>query len=273
MGKLTDQAYLLSQQYGDAAKLNARIELHRRFSTNARGWMPWVFDQFDLPAEGAVLDVGCGPCDLWAENGDRLPAGWRVALSDFSPGMLRQAQDNLRPHVSVRPCTFWCADAQALPFASDRFDAVVANHMLYHVPDRARAIAEMFRVLKPGGRLYAGTNGQAHMRELREWVARFGPQASAFDAPLGFSLENGAPQLSRCFAEVTLRRYPDGLVVTEPGPFIAYVLSMIRAPAIQENPEPFVRAVEQAISSQGAIRVTKDTGLFIATKAPISLDV
>lgn len=264
MGKLTDQAYLLSEQYGDAAKLNARIELHRCFSTNKRGWMPWVFDQLDLPANSAVLDVGCGPCDLWAENADRIPDGWRIVLSDFSPGMLQQARDGLRP--VARPFTFWCADAQALPFASGRFDAVIANHMLYHVPDRARAIAEMHRVLKPGGRLYAGTNGHAHMRELREWIARFGPQADEFDAALGFGLENGAEQLSRWFPEATLRRYPDGLAVTEAGPFVAYALSMSRAPAIRNNLEAFVRSVEQAIASQGAIHITKDAGLFVAPK-------
>ena len=40
-------------------------------------------------------------------------------------------------------------DAQAIPYGTQRFDIVIANHMLYHVPDRAQAIAEMRRVLKP----------------------------------------------------------------------------------------------------------------------------
>ena len=53
-----------------------------------------------------------------------------------------------------------------LPFEADTFDAVVANHMLYHVPDRAQALAEMQRVLKPGGQVYLATNGLAHLREL-----------------------------------------------------------------------------------------------------------
>ncbi len=51
-------------------------------------------------------------------------------------------------------------DAQSIPFEDETFDAVIANHMLYHVPDRPKAIAEIKRVLKPGGRLIATTIGK-----------------------------------------------------------------------------------------------------------------
>ena len=264
VSRLTDQDYLLSEQYGDADNLNARLALHRRFSTNKRGWMPWAFDQLDLPAHSEILDVGCGPCDLWVENVDRIPGGWHVVLSDFSSGMLEQARKNLRD--CDRGFSYWCVDAQAIPFAGERFDAVVANHMLYHVPDRVRAISELHRVLKPGGRLYAATNGHAHLRELREWIARFDPQAAEIDAAIEFGLDRGGvEQLAECFAGVEIRRYPDSLVVTEVEPFVAYVLSTSRAPAIRANLEAFVRQAEHEIMTEGAIRITKDVGLFVAT--------
>jgi ubiquinone/menaquinone biosynthesis C-methylase UbiE len=57
-------------------------------------------------------------------------------------------------------------DAQAIPYAGASFDAVVANHMLYHVQDRPRAFSEIRRALKPGGQLFVATNGQDHMAEL-----------------------------------------------------------------------------------------------------------
>lgn len=69
--------------------------------------------------------------------------------------------------------TFAQADAQALPFRDASFDAVIANHMLYHVPDIPRALGEVRRVLKPSGFCYAATMGVANMREVDELAACF----------------------------------------------------------------------------------------------------
>ena len=69
----------------------------------------------------------------------RIPAGWSITLSDFSPGMLDAAWRNLV--VTGRAFQFKEIDAQSIPFEDETFDAVIANHMLYHVPDRPKAIA------------------------------------------------------------------------------------------------------------------------------------
>jgi hypothetical protein len=76
MSKLSDQEFLLTDQYKNASNLDARIQLHRLFSINKYGWMRWVFDQFDLPPACRILDLGCGPADLWVQNLERIPAGW-----------------------------------------------------------------------------------------------------------------------------------------------------------------------------------------------------
>jgi ubiquinone/menaquinone biosynthesis C-methylase UbiE len=157
----SDPRYLLADQYRDAANLNARASLHGRFSTNPDPWHRWVFDQLALPPDGRILELGCGPGGLWRENLDRLPAGWHLTLTDFSPGMAEEAQRGLsavRPDIRVS-----VADARAIPYADSAFDAVVANHMLHHVPDRVRALDEIARVLAPGGTLYAATNGRRHL--------------------------------------------------------------------------------------------------------------
>src|SRR5664279_3735129 len=89
MSKMTDQHYLKTEQYKDASNLNARIEIHKRFSTNPRGWNAWVFDTLEtLPAQARVLELGCGPAYLWAANAGRIPAGWDITLSDLSGGRL-----------------------------------------------------------------------------------------------------------------------------------------------------------------------------------------
>src|SRR5919108_178157 len=98
------------------------------------------------------------------------------------------------------------ADAQALPFDPDEFDVVVANHMLYHVPDPALAVAELARVLRPGGTLLAATNGHRHLRELGEIRrAVFGGTDSLLDAARAFGIESGEPLLRECFGAVEWR--------------------------------------------------------------------
>src|SRR5205823_13608729 len=63
-------------------------------------------------------------------------------------------------------------DVQALPFADGEFDLVVAAWMLYHVPDLDRGLAEIARVLRPGGVLVAATNSLQHMQELWDLARR-----------------------------------------------------------------------------------------------------
>jgi ubiquinone/menaquinone biosynthesis C-methylase UbiE len=267
MSKIADQDYLLHEQYKDVSNFQARFQLHARFSTNHYGWLPWVFDQFKLPAACRVLELGCGPGRLWQQNSGRIPAGWEVTLSDFSPGMLEEAQRNLAD--SPHPFRFEVVDAQAIPFADASFDAVIANHMLYHVPDRPGALAEIRRVLKPGGRLYASTTGAAHLREMGEMLRRFDPSLPTGWGALNeetFRLENGGEALAEWFEQVRLHRYEDALAVTEAELLVAFLLSMAAQPLIVgERRAEFTRFVEQALAAQGGtIHITKDSGLFEA---------
>ena len=251
------------EQYKTPANLAARFALHERFSTNAYPWMRWVFDQLALPAESAVLEVGCGTGALWHENAEHIPPGWRVMLSDQSAGMLAQAQQTLAgdPHTfSFEQC-----NAQALPFADGAFDAVVANHMLYHLPDLPAGLREIRRVLKPGGQLFAATNGEAHMSELYQLLVSFDPSQQHQGPRLPFMLENGTPLLVPYFAHVERRDFPGSLAVTEAQPIIDYVYSMF--PIAVERRAAFVRHVEDTLQAHdGVFKIQKVTGLFVATK-------
>jgi len=267
MSKIADQTYLRTEQYNDAAKLNARIALHERFSTNTYGWHRWVWDQFDLPTAAHILEIGCGPGTLWVENKERIPSGWNITLSDFSEGMLREARRNLG--ALNHPIRFETADAQVLPFLNDHFDAVIANHMLYHVPDRERAYAEIKRVLQPEGRLFAATNGRTHLQEIAQIVQSFDRKLRAWNglSALTFLLETGGAELERWFDHVELRRYPNALLVDEAEPLVAFILSMAHADDFDAKQRAALHAhIEQQIAAHGSLRITKDTGVFVATK-------
>ncbi len=91
-------------------------------------------------------------------------------------------------------------DAQELDFKDGEFDCVVANWMLYHVPDRPRAFGEIARVLRPGGRFVAITNGVGHLRELGVLIGR-----DRLPSTETFGRENAVAQLEPFFARVERR--------------------------------------------------------------------
>lgn len=268
----TNQPEVVALQYQTSANLDARMRLHLLYSTNSYGWLRWVFDQVALPAQASVLELGCGTGKLWQENSDRIPPGWALTLTDQSPGMLQQAQSTLA--AVDQPIHFQQADAQAIPFADAQFDAVIANHMLYHVPDLPQALREITRVLKPGGALYAATNGDHHMHELSDLGRRFAAQLDLQQqfSIRTFDLENGAQQLQPWFADVTCRLYEDALVVPDVDALVDYVFSMFSAtmqaePERQQQRVAFRHFVEQEMAAQGgALHIQKASGLFIARK-------
>lgn len=258
------QSYLLNEQYKDATNLNARIQLHERFSTQTYDWQRWVFDQIQAGPNSRVLEIGCGPARLWLNNFDRIPKDWHITLSDFSPGMLQEAQQNLR--VVRHAFTFKQFDVQAIPFEDKSFDVVIANHMLYHVPDLDKALSEIRRVLAPKGRFYAATNGLHHLREIGGIIRRVEPSYRTGLVPRdNFNLEHGAEALSRWFLHVTVRVIDDGLVVTEAEPLIAFILSTpVQYFMTDEKLQQLCESIDQDIRALGAIRITKSTGMFEA---------
>ena len=149
---------------------------------------------------------------------------------------------------------FAVIDAQSIPFPVATFEAVIANHMLYHVPDWATALAEIRRVLTPGGRFYASTVGPQHLREMTSF---FPDHEGDFGTEYAFDLENGREQLRAYFAHVERHRYEDALVVTEPEPLIAYLLSTRVASVLDE-------ADRAELTRRVADRM-KEIGLFIAS--------
>lgn len=266
MKDLTDRAYLREEQYRDGRNLDARVRLHQQFSVHTGSLNRWLFEHTPAEAARHVLELGCGPGHFWRETRDLRPPAWRVVCTDLSPGMVAEARRELNSEAGLR---FAAADAQALPFPDGCFDLVLANFMLYHVPDRPRALAEVRRVLRPGGQFAAATVGRGHMGGLRELVQRFVPDLppEVLAQSQHFLLENGAEQLAPFFADIRLERQPNALHVTETEPLVDYVLSLWGyREALIGREQAFAAFVADEIARSGAIHIAKETGLLLGRR-------
>lgn len=237
----------LRMQYADDRNLQTRITLHERFSLN-RGWQEWLFErELGVGPAARILDLGCGPGTLWKVNRDRVDASWALTLADFSSGMLDVARTILGDGAR-----YVVADAaEDLPFADASFDVVLANFMLYHVPDRRHTLAEARRVLAPDGRFHAATNGRRHFAEVRAIMGDRWPFSRHMEL---FGLESGPAQLEPLFIDVSVDVFENELRLTEVEPLLVYIRS---SSAFDGGDLEEVRsAVEDVMARDGFFRIS-----------------
>jgi len=262
MNLRNDPQYLKNFQYRTTKNLEARIRLHELYSTNQEDWVSFVQDQIKESGSSSILEVGCGSGNLWKKNTDMNLPIKRLILSDFSFGMLKGFSfTNKNSKVE----NFSANDVQFLPFPDETFDLVVANHMLYHVPDIDLALDEISRVLTPNGVLFAATNGESHMQELDFLMNKYVPEALViYKISTKFSLENARSFLDKHFKEIKLIPYAGMLVIPEVEPIMNYIISIwgnfisdLQLKSIQDE-------IESIIKTQKNFIIHKSTGLFIS---------
>jgi ubiquinone/menaquinone biosynthesis C-methylase UbiE len=258
----------LLKQYSDSSNFMARVELNRRFGTNPYKWTLWLFDQIQFKKDAKILELGCGNGILWKSNLQKIPEDAQIILSDFSEGMLGDAK--LALGGAAERFEYEVINAEQIPHPDNSFDVVIANLMLYHVPDRKKAISEISRVLKSDGVFYATTFGLNYMKELSDLVSNYDKNASCSLEPVAraFGLENGKKQLSESFGDIKLVKYEDGLEVTEAEPLVNYVLSFTRVKDVinEDKIIDFEDYVTNILNEKGKIEIEKKSGIFIAKK-------
>lgn len=255
-----------AQQYSDSSKLAARARLHQEFSVSDVPWFPWVMSRLPIRSGDQVLDIGCGPGWFWASASSALPQGVNLTLADQSPGMVKEATDRCAD-LSFASVESETADASNMPFADQSFDVVISMHMLYHVRDQARAIAEMHRVLKPGGTLAVTTNGVANLLELYELTTVLGSDPVDPSA-VAFGYDKATHLIGQQFGNVCHVVHPASLRVTDPE--VVYRALTSYPPgdtADRETLDTFREAIDAAfIRNGGILHVQKDTALFLGKK-------
>lgn len=194
------------RQYADEAKLETRRAV---WHPTADGRDPVEVAAAVVRATGAraILEVGCGT-GAFAE---RL-----MADNPHATVIATDQSERFVELTAARGVDARRADVQDLPFAEASFDLVAALWMLYHVPDLDRGLAEIRRVLRPGGRLLAVTNGREHTADLRREA---GGEALATQ----FSSENGEEALRRHFDHVSREDLATRAVFPDHATAVAYL--------------------------------------------------
>jgi SAM-dependent methyltransferase len=198
------------RQYESEAGLMARVSLYGETTGPFAGDV--AFDAVAEVAPRRFLEVGCGTG--WFGSRVRRELGADVVAIDQSERMVELARGE---GLDAR-----LGDVQELPFADGEFDCAAANWMLYHVQDLERGVAELARVLEPGGRLVAITNATDHLLEL--WRLA-GAAEARLARHVDFSAENGAEVLGAHFRNVEMRDSSGTVTIRERDAIVRFLRS------------------------------------------------
>ena len=246
-------------QYASAANLSTRMSIHAKYSTNRQGFGNWIAAHYPVSEGMEVLELGCGTGDIWLGRKDLIASCSRILLTDFSEGMLVKAKDTLKAYPGIE---YAAADIRAIPCPDSSFDLVIANMMLYHVPDIPKALSEVRRVLRGGGTFCCATYGEHGILEyLAGLFAGYGVRDEMNHT---FTLQNGEAQLRAYFGEVTRYDYEDSLEVTDVRDLADYIASLAGMSSLRAVPRETVLRVLGSAAAGGVLKVPKEYGLFLA---------
>ena len=225
------------------------------------GFGNWIFSNYKITKGMNVLELGCGTGDMWKDHEDLIKSCSKLVLSDFSEGMLENAKTNIRSDAYVE---YRVIDIQDIPFEAESFDVVIANMMLYHVPDMARGLSEVRRVLKTGGAFYCATFGEHGIIEyLSKNLGAYGVEDNVNK---NFTLQNGKEILAPFFSDVQRLDYEDSLAVTEIDDLVEYIYSLSSMTTLSAVPKKEIHDLLTKQMVDGFLSVPKEYGMFCCRK-------
>lgn len=252
---------IVKKQYENASNLNTRISIHDKYSTNKMGFGNWIFSNYRIEDGMSVLELGCGTGDMWINKEHEIKLCSKLVLSDFSEGMVDVAKNNLNMFKNIE---YKVIDIQDIPFESNQFDIVIANMMLYHVPDIEKGLSEVQRILKDNGTFYCATYGEHGIIEyLSKILYEYGVKDTVNK---NFTLQNGGKILEKKFSEVKKLEYKDSLAVTSADDMIEYIYSLASMTTLNEVPREKIKEILVHNMVNGILNVPKEYGMFVCKK-------
>jgi ubiquinone/menaquinone biosynthesis C-methylase UbiE len=250
----------LQKQYKNAENLTTRISLHDKYSKNKQGIGNWIFDIYSFFNGCKILELGCGTGGTWTGRTSKIGDGSLLVLSDFSGGMLEEARLNVGEHSNV---VYQQIDIANIPYTANTFDFVIANMMLYHVPDLPGAIKEVRRVLNPSGIFYCATfgeNGISHY--LNDKLEEQGVHIKITGS---FTLQNGTEILSKEFSSVDRFDYIDSFEITGTNDLLDYIFSLSSTSGAKNlDRDQLFNFFEKQKNENGIICIPKEGGMFVS---------
>ncbi|MBQ9815333.1 MAG: class I SAM-dependent methyltransferase [Lachnospiraceae bacterium] len=254
----SNDAESVRTQYSTSNGLNTRIAFHDMYSTNKYGYGNWILSNYEISEGAKVLEVGCGTAKMWVGHDDLIAKCELLTLTDMSEGMLSTARENIGERKNV---AYALADIQDIPFEDDSFDAVIANSMLYHVPNIECGIREVRRVLRNKGVFYCATYGENNFTDvLADW---FELDGESFRPNHNFTMQNGEQKLKEVFTNVEANFYEDSLHITNIEDLTDYLRSLVSLKAIIDLPSDRIHEILMRHSCNGTIELPKEYGMFV----------
>lgn len=251
----------VEKQYKNADNLNIRISIHQKYSVNQQPFGEWIMEHYEIRPGFRILELGCGTADMWKGKGHLIKDQVELVLTDLSPGMLTAARENTADFSGVR---YQIVDIQDIPYPENTFDMVIANMMLYHVPNLQKGLSEVRRVLKSGGKFYCATYGQHGIMEfVNETLHEYNIEGRIGDR---FLLQNGGEILSTWFSKVERYDREDGLAVTNVRDFVSYVKSLTNLIGLDVVDAETLQLAFEKKTSDGVLFVPKQYGMFVCIK-------
>lgn len=261
MSKINDMS-VVKQQYATANNLNTRISIHDKYSTNKMGFGNWIVSNYRMDKGARVLELGCGTGDMWKGRETLIRACSKLILSDFSDGMVATAKERVGDYDNIE---YKVMDIQEIPYDEDSFDVVIANMMLYHVPNLEKGLAEVQRVLKNDGIFYCATYGEHGIIEyLSKILSEYGVKDNTNK---NFTLQNGQEVLSKTFSKVKKVEYIDSLAVTNIDDMVEYICSLSGMTSLNSVPKQVIKDSLEKNTTDGILNVPKEYGMFISSNA------
>ena len=259
MDKINDKS-VVKQQYATANNLNTRISIHEKYSTNKMGFGNWIMSNYKIEKGMKVLELGCGTGNMWKNRASFISNCSKLILSDFSEGMVAVTKENVGNYNNIE---YQVLDIQEIPYENETFDIVIANMMLYHVPDIYKGLTEVRRILKKNGSFYCATYGEHGIIEyLSKLLAAYGVEDNINK---NFTLQNGYDILSKSFSKVEKLEYVDSLAVTNVDDMVNYIYSLPSMTSLSNVPKHIIKTTLMQNLTNGILNVPKEYGMFIAS--------